>query len=40
MSVNNQITTTIDNSWAHSQSVHDWTSDDVIEWLNREKLLV
>ena len=40
---NNQMittttTTVIDNSWSHFQNVHDWTTDDVIEWLNREKL--
>jgi len=39
MPVNNQITTTtMDNSWFEPQSGHDWNSDDVIEWLNREKL--
>jgi hypothetical protein len=44
MSVNNQmitttaITTTMDNSWSHFQNAHDWNTDDVIEWLNREKL--
>ncbi len=40
MPVNNQITTTttMDNSWLYLQNVHEWTSDDVIEWLNREKL--
>jgi hypothetical protein len=41
MPVNNQmLTTTMDNSWSHFQSVHEWTTDDVIEWLNREKLEV
>ncbi len=44
MPVNNQITTTttttttMNSSWFHSQNVHEWTADDVIEWLNREKL--
>ncbi len=40
--VNNRITTTgpttMDNSWSHFQNIQEWTSDDVIEWLNREKL--
>lgn len=40
---NNQMlttttTTVMDNSWSHFQNVHDWTTDDVIEWINREKL--
>jgi hypothetical protein len=38
MSVNNQITTTMDNSLSHSLNVQELTADDVIEWLNREKL--
>ena len=39
--VSNQITTmttTIDNSWNQFQNVYDWTTDDVMEWLSREKL--
>jgi hypothetical protein len=45
MSVNDHMTTTtmatttaMDNSWLHFQNAHEWTTDDVIEWLNREKL--
>ncbi|CAF4968743.1 unnamed protein product, partial [Rotaria sp. Silwood1] len=38
MPVNNQVTTIMNSSWFHSQSVHDWSAYDVIEWLNREKL--
>jgi len=38
--VNNQLTatTTMNNSWSDLQNIQDWTSDDVIEWLHREKL--
>ncbi|CAF2158749.1 unnamed protein product [Rotaria magnacalcarata] len=36
--INNQLRTTMDNSWFHSQNVQDWSTNDVIEWLNREKL--
>ncbi|CAM4867966.1 unnamed protein product [Rotaria socialis] len=36
--INNQLITTMDNSWFHSQNVQDWSTNDVIEWLNREKL--
>jgi hypothetical protein len=31
-------TTTMDNSWFHLRNVREWTTDKVIEWLNREKL--
>jgi hypothetical protein len=38
MPVNNQLATTMHNSWFHLQNVHEWTTDDIVEWLNREKL--
>lgn len=43
MPVNNYLTTststtTINNSWFHAQNISEWSNDDVIEWLNREKL--
>jgi hypothetical protein len=30
--------TTMSSSCNHYQNVHDWNADDVLEWLNREKL--
>jgi hypothetical protein len=37
---NTQSITTMHSSWNSYQNVHDWNTDDVIEWLNREKLEV
>lgn len=30
--------TTVNNSWHHFQDVNEWNANDVVEWLNREKL--
>ena len=39
MNIDQQIsTTTMHSSWSYSHNVHDWSANDVIEWLNREKL--
>ena len=42
MPVNNQMitttNTTMDNSWSQFQTFREWNTDDVIEWLHREKL--
>jgi hypothetical protein len=35
---NNHSITTMTNSWSHFQNVNEWNADDVIEWLNHEKL--
>ncbi|CAF1096243.1 unnamed protein product [Adineta ricciae] len=41
MNIDHQIsTTTMHSLWSYSHNVHDWSANDVIEWLNREKLEV
>ncbi|CAF0943736.1 unnamed protein product [Rotaria sordida] len=35
---NNNSITTMSSSWTSTIDVHEWSADDVIEWLNREKL--
>ncbi|UJR20828.1 hypothetical protein I4U23_023939 [Adineta vaga] len=30
--------TTVNNSWHHFQDVNEWNANDVVEWLDREKL--
>ncbi|CAF3664813.1 unnamed protein product [Rotaria socialis] len=37
-SYDNQYLTTIDHSFNYIQNVNEWNADDVVEWLNREKL--
>ncbi|CAF3799369.1 unnamed protein product [Adineta steineri] len=34
----NQLMTTMNNHWTSFQNVNEWNVDDVVEWLNREKL--
>lgn len=31
-------TTTMDNSMFYTQNISEWTADDVMDWLYREKL--
>jgi hypothetical protein len=38
MPVNNNQITTMNDAWVYRRNVREWTTDDVIEWLNREKL--
>ncbi|CAF0902263.1 unnamed protein product [Adineta steineri] len=38
--INNQITTTMSSTYFHYHNVQEWSADDVIEWLNREKLQI
>ena len=41
MTMNSQSMTTMGSgSRNHYQNVHDWHAEDVLEWLNREKLEV
>jgi hypothetical protein len=30
--------TTMNSSWNDYRDVHEWNAEDVLEWLNREKL--
>jgi len=38
ISASTQSITTMNSSWNYHRNPHDWNADDVLEWLNREKL--